>query len=255
MRVANDLQANFPEATSSECQRFAAAHGVPKTAKSKLRDYLKWKEQAKAMLQRYSDCNCRWEQAMRAAFDDYEGLTSLPKCALNPIIVTGDSADAPNEGIARCRANCPILCVLPGRMDFDSVPCELYTKVMSYYCLLIYNEEPITVLVDVRAGLNWPNMSVTRMLSWLRPCCSTIYSFFPGGLSRVIAYPIPGWATRLWRLVRPLLPSDVQSSMTLLPGRSTSYCAEYPKELETLVLPIVLKELEEQRSVLLARSP
>lgn len=254
MRVANDLQASFPEATCSECERFASAHGV-KAAKPKLRDFLEWKNKAESILQRYNECSCIWEQSMRAAFEESEGLESFPNCALDPIIVTASDNDEDSDGISRCRADCPILCVLPGRMDFATIPCELYTKAMSYYCLQLYKGEPLTVLVDVRAGQGWPNMSIKRMLSWLRPCCSTIYSFFPGGLHRVIAYPIPNWATRLWRLVRPLLPMDVQSSMKLVSGSSTSYNAEYPKELEAYVSPSVLKLLEDQRVASFVTSP
>jgi CRAL/TRIO domain len=208
---------------------------------------------------------------MRAAFEDFDGLAStppieaLPKCAFHPILVTVHARNAAvtsangngcnnddHDIMACCKAGAPILYVLPARMDFDVIPSELYTKAMAYYCLLVHQSSvpccSVTVLMDVRAGRGWPNMFVTRMLTWVRPCCATMHSYFPGALRQVIVYPMPSWAMRLWRLVQPLLPTHVQSSVTLVAGTSTSHSAPYPDQLEAYVSPEILQRLEDERT-------
>jgi CRAL/TRIO domain len=279
--VAKALESQYPTATASECERFAIAHRGEKVAASKLRQYLEWKDHAESMLQRYSsDCCCVWEQCMRAAFADYSGresstpaiIESLPTCAFHPIIMVPDSAHRSDDsspasangasGNADSNNNDDhhrspniILYVLPGRMDFDVIPSDLYTKAMTYFCLKMYNGcDPCTVLIDTRAGQGWPNMPVTRMRAWLRQCCNTIYSYFPGGLHQVVLYPIPTWAIGIWRIITVLLPTDVSASVVLLSGQDTSDQAPYPTNLHSYVAASVVCELEEARQASFVRS-
>jgi hypothetical protein len=234
-----------------------------------------------------SDGCSLWEQCMKAAFADFDGndstpaITSLPSCAFDPILLTpscsrrssrarcvpgaddaaaGCGVDADDTNRPGCagdddelcepqqQTSGPILYVLPARMDLDTLPSDLYTKAMAYYCLKIYNGiDPITVLIDARAGRGWKNMIVTKMIPWLRPCCQTLYSYFPGGLHQVILYPVPAWTIYLYRLVRPFLHTDVQASMILLSGQSTAHQAPYPTELHSYVSSDVMKVLEKAR--------
>jgi CRAL/TRIO domain len=273
--VAKALESQYPTATASECERFATAHRGEKIAAAKLRHYLEWKDHAEIMLQRYSsdDGCCVWEQCMRAAFADFGGresstppMESLPTCAFHPIIMVpapahkrdpsssaingAGSVNADNNNNNDDHHRSSILYVLPARMDFDMIPSDLYTKAMAYFCLKVYNGcDPCTVLIDVRAGPpSWPNMSVTRMQAWVRNhCCTTIYSYFPGGLHQVVLYPIPTWAIGIWRIITVLLPTDVSASVVLLSGQNTSDQAPYPTGLHSYVAASVICELEEAR--------
>jgi CRAL/TRIO domain len=281
--VAKALESQCPTATASECERFANAHRGEKVAAAKLRQYLEWKDHAETMLQRYSSSDgcCVWEQCMRAAFADFSGhessstpaMESLPTCAFHPILMTpapahkkddaspssATTASATNGASVNADNNNnnnnnddhhrSVLYVLPARMDFDMIPSDLYTKAMAYFCLKIYNGcDPCTVLIDVRAGPpSWPNMSVTRMQAWVRNCCHTIYSYFPGGLHQVVLYPIPTWAISVWRIITVLLPTDVVASVVLLSGQNTTDQAPYPTGLHSYVAASVICELEEAR--------
>jgi CRAL/TRIO domain len=269
--VAKALASQCPTATTAECARFAAAHhprGEKAMAASQLRHFLEWKDHAESMLQRYSGCSCVWEQCMRAAFADFSGcestpaIESLPTCAFHPIVVVAAAAPAPKSRHSSSSSRSTgasadnnddhhrILYVLPARMNFDVIPSELYTKVMTYFWLKVYNgRDPCTVLIDARGGRGWPNMSFTRMQAWLRSCSTTLCSYFPGGLHQAVIYPVPAWVVRLWRIIisASLLPADVQASVVLLSGQNSSYHAPYPTGLHFYVAASVLGQLEHAR--------
>lgn len=145
-----------------------------------------------------------------------------------PILV----APCDNNGAHfRCVDGKPILYVYPALMDLDhQYQHEIFTTCMLMFCYKIYQGEPFTVLVDVRAGHGWPNVSVTKMYRWIRACCADMSRLFPGGLHKCIVFTIPIVAKALWHVVRPLLASSITDSLILIPGAGTAYSTPLPEK-------------------------
>lgn len=247
-----DLRRIHPSATADECDRFArnCSSSSDSDASAHLGVYLEWKSTVDAALEEFADEPSLWMQCMKAAIAkdkfslDDDDVSSSP-LVLDPILVA--PCNSRNEPF-RCVEGKPILYVYPARMDFNNFPAEIYTSCMLLFCYKIFKGEPFTVMVDVRAGQGWPNVSITKMYPWLRACCSKMSQFFPGGLHKCIVFTIPFVAKALWLVVQPLIGRSIADSLVLIPGAGTAYSTPLPEgAMSKYVCVEYLQVLEKMR--------
>lgn len=244
--MADELQLQFPAATAKECERFWKSFGSD--AGRLLGEYLEFKTNAERQLASSDGKDPLWVQCMKAALVDHpieaEPIPVESSSIFDPILFVPTT---PEGKLVRCAEGKPILYVAPARVNFDLYPPALYTACILLFCYKSFQEEPFTVLVDVRAGRGWPNMPITRMYGWLRSCSGELSNLFPNALYKCIVFTVPFVAKALWYVVQPLLSTKITESLVLVNGSGTSYTTPLPEDMYQHVQREDLQPIEDKR--------
>jgi hypothetical protein len=200
------------------------------------------------------------------------GRDQQPQPQLPPILVAPvrNLTDSP----VTCRDGHRLLAVWPARLPLSALhnePLHTYTTCLAlylYYTLIAPFEsnsdndasekasktsrttQKVTILVDCRAGTNWPNVPVYKMYGFVQHVCQVLRRLFPGLVqNRVLVAPIPTIASLLGvqdhgtaarcRRAPPRAPR--------VAGPSTSCTAVLPSSLESILAPSDLAWLESLR--------
>ena len=141
----------------------------------------------------------------------------------------------------------PVLNDSSASSSFSST--EFYTNVFAYYFDRQFDresDEKVTLLIDVRPGIGWPNPPALEMVNFIRPVARTLYDLFPQRLHRCILFPVPHAAVLLWKLIRGFLEAHLTERMVLLSGRATVQ-SPIPDQLKEYVSEDGIQQLEAMR--------
>lgn len=110
--------------------------------------------------------------------------------------------------------------VVPGRINLKA-----NTDGYAQICALLADatvdrhvDERFTLLVDCRAGPNWPNPSALSLLSFIRHVAHAVFDLNPARCHKVILYPVPRAAVYLWKIIAPLIDPSLRDLMVLMHG-------------------------------------
>jgi len=79
----------------------------------------------------------------------------------------------------------------------------------------------LVVLIDVRAGSDWPNPSASRLVPFVRKCANLLQESYPERLRKIIVYPLPFWLYHLGELILALLDAKTRDKVVLLGSANT----------------------------------
>lgn len=185
------LRSRFPGAPEEELRRFARAR--PKSEEAALRMY---------------EEHVRWRRAEGAAERLAEAAAGAPR---RWAAAGGEAKDGTM-----------ILFVQGARYDLSTSP-ESHTSAICHTIDSMLPPEvsgQLTVLVDVRSGVGWPNPPAAQLLPFFRDAARVIPDHFPERLRRLVVYPLPQAVTVLVGLILALLDSKTRAKLCLLLGPS-----------------------------------
>ena len=83
------------------------------------------------------------------------------------------------------------------------------------------SETFITVLVDTRGSIGWPNPSPNRNMVKLGQVCGRMLgAHFPERVVRIVVYPVPRIFTGVWMVIKPFMHPNTARKVVLLSGSS-----------------------------------
>jgi CRAL/TRIO domain len=300
--VEQSLRQGFPEATSDECARFAAAWtNDQEKARTNLQAYLEWKRHhhvmnakdirveclAAAQGENPNDGGCGaqlWTCAMKQALAFHHPNDPSKFVLDEPILMAPvrpkENGDHCHQ-VMTCRDGQRVIYILPGRLPLAAVhELDTYTTAMTlflYYTLVARLVEPhrddddddgdegqlkdgvggddgsraptgATILLDCRAGRNWPNVMFHHEFAFIRHFLQVWQTFFPGLVHRVIVFPMPMVAKLAYQMIAPFLDADLRRRFVLVSGPSAHWQAPMPvANLDPLVASADLALLESLR--------
>ncbi len=215
------IHQKFPETTLMERKRFLA-HRTLERAIEKLEYYTTWRREYHLDSPEFqkrpafkSDGDV-WDWVVEYAAKHYNGkkeqemATSLPR-----IVRFGDGTDLKAVDGRR------IVQVLPGMVDKSIAPQEFYALCVAFYLdvkLSRDSNEDIHVLVDVRAGRNWPNAPATVLVPFVKQLTKQLADNFPERMYHSIVYPIPSLAKPIWAMFKTFLHPKILTKIDILWG-------------------------------------
>jgi CRAL/TRIO domain len=224
-----------------------------------------------------------WSLAMEKAceFRQQQASDSLtktdPSNTIRPPILVAPVRRHDHSPVT-CRHGHRLIAVWPARLPLSALQNELHTyttclALYLYYTLLApmtsteddsskqdsttrttATAPKVTILVDCRAGRNWPNVPVYKMYGFVQRVCQSLRRLFPGLVHRVIVAPIPTVACWAYKMIAPLLDPDLRRHVQLVAGPSTSCTAVLPLSLQSMIAPSDLELLESLRQTAVTAS-
>lgn len=213
------LYAQVPQATLSECQRFykARAGKIP-LAVNMLRKYIQWHKQHTSLpttITGNKNTQQRWEESVRRALsicnEEIKGtINTLPQVATLP-----KALDVEGKRIVH---------IVPGKIDERLASLKVYSYAIAIYIDLLLDrnsEEKITVAIDVRGGVGWRSLHATKLVPFIQHTSTLLLAMFPERLHRAIVYPIPPTFAWVWRIVQRCIDPLTRDKICLLEGPAT----------------------------------
>jgi CRAL/TRIO domain len=114
-----------------------------------------------------------------------------------------------------------VLHVLPAMIDTKNVTAEYYGRILQFYLdriLARQSEEKMTVLLDVRPGVGWPNPSAIFMIPFIRKIVTMLQGHFPGRLEKLVVFPVPLAALGVFHAVQWVFHAELMEKIVLISG-------------------------------------
>jgi hypothetical protein len=212
----NALEVAFPDEPLGELKRFARARPFsPEQALEMYEGHMAWRgEQGKP-------CN------LAAASDLVRGFW----------LHGGDEIQVARDGTR-------VLFMQAARIDMGEATLECYMCAVCFTLdklLREGNQEPLTVLLDTRPGVGWPNPPARKLLPLILQAAEILPKHYPESLRRLIVYPVPAFAIAFVRMLKGLLDPTTLEKLVLLPG-SDRVGAACPVELNEYICKASLPE-------------
>lgn len=259
---------NVPESTEQERRRFLKANkGDAALASSALASYLAWRTLHDNILQeKVSDeivSAAKNNDTDSADERDWNVACAVAIKACSEETDTNAAAASEYLPLPRVVRTCCMLdgkeCVdrngfrmlqlLPGRMDERLAPLTTYALAIALYMdrkLARDSDEKITVLIDVRTGRGWRNMSAAHMIPFMKGIFALLQSMFPERLARAIVYPVPFAVSWIWNVVKFYLDADTAGKICLLIG-SAGVMSPMPSGMAAYIDETTVAVLESER--------
>jgi hypothetical protein len=261
----SQLEQLVPEATAAERLRFLIAKkGNVRTAEISLNAYLQWRsdhqhtqkhgEPALLDMELYTDDNDwnDWNIAAAAACKAKKETcrTPLPRIARLHKIEGNDICD---------RWGHRVLHIIPGQMDDRLVSLTTYATAVALYIdrkLARETPERVSVVIDVRGGIGWRNLHVSKLLPFIQATTKLLLTMFPERLQRAVVYPLPpafGW---IWSVSKRCIDPLTADKICLLTGPATIVSPPpVPQMVEYLDVNIVALLEKERIAAFVTSSP
>jgi hypothetical protein len=238
-----------PASTAAERRRFLAAEdGSVDRAKDRLSTYVAWTtkhRQIQSDIGAYDRWTCAerrkrfggdgsasaedaadgydWYLACAAAAAARKEPASPTRLRLPRVARTfsGEPSAADGGGACRCQDGHRVIRIAPGRMDDRLVALETYSLAIALYIdrkLRRDSRELITVVIDARGGIGWPNPHAAQLVPFIQHTSELLLSLFPERLGRAIVYPVPWCLSWIWTVVRCCFDPKTCGKIHLLGG-------------------------------------
>ena len=233
-----EIRKEFKNSTKAERERFVALGLPEKIMFEKMDRYFMWRKEMyldskefrkqKKLLKADSDV---WDFAVSHTAQYTK--TSLPNkgsISLPRIIKFSTSTEDFKASDDRRVAQ-----VLPGLIDKAIAPLSFYAQCIATYLELKFDrkkKDDIHVHVDVRQGVNWPNLTPLTLIPFTTELAGLLTDYMPNRLYKIYVYPLPTVASPVWSMYKALIGSEYASKVEVFWGESTLADAELPEGLE-----------------------
>ena len=251
-----ELRRRFPRSTKAERGRYLTNANLIR-ATERMDNFLEWRQRMKfdttdfkkARSDLTSDSHV-WDFAVShtAQLCNQEEL-KLPNkgsIALPRIIKFGASTKNFRASDRRRVAQ-----VLPGLIDKKIAPLSFYAQCVATYLELKFDrkkKDDIHVHVDVRQGVNWPNLTPLTLIPFVTELAGLLTDYMPSRLYKISVYPLPTVASPVWSMYKALIGSEYASKVEVFWGESTLADAELPEGLyDGVFRGQLLRDLEHSR--------
>ena len=115
--------------------------------------------------------------------------------------------------------------VLPGMIDKKMAPLEFYALCVAIYLdmkLDRNSDESIYILVDVRAGVGWPNGSPTSLIPFVKNLTRLLSDTMPERMCRTHVFPIPSIAKPIWSIYKKFLDEKLVKKVNVFWGAANA---------------------------------
>jgi CRAL/TRIO domain len=222
------LKSGAPESTLAERHRFLVArNGDEAKALENLIKYLTWRKTYQALIQeqeqRHYNLQTKesdafdWIVASQAALqannDPALGWKWLPRIVRTHV--------TPNGQEAVDRHGCRILHIMPAMIDDHICSLSVYSLALALYLdRKVQREaaEKITLLVDLRPGEGWRNISAVRLIPFIKDIASLLLTMFPERLEKTILFPLPFALTWVFSAVKVVIDPVTAEKIHVLSG-------------------------------------
>lgn len=199
------LQKSFPDSPKSELRRFADGWPKPNAAIKAYENHLAWRNLSKA-------------EELEEARDE------LPEWISRGHFVAKDGSAAIFLQMARTD------CQKPTELYFKALCCAIEEVVPRHD--YVEQFEKITILIDTRGHLGWPNPKPHELLPLLRMCSRQLPLHYPGVMKRIVVYPVPLAAVLFARMALTFVDSLTRNRICLISERTKG---GFEKSLEEYV--------------------
>lgn len=113
-----------------------------------------------------------------------------------------------------------VLLLLGAMYDDKIAPADAYALALAAVLdqsIDRHSDEAITVLIDTRADPGWANPRPWGIVSLVRALNKMLRVNFPGRFARVVVFPVPWIAAKIWQSANPL-DKDSASSVVMVEG-------------------------------------
>lgn len=252
-----ELKLLFPSSTVQERNRYLKGRSLDRAAE-KMETFMKWRDEYHLFSENVDgirfgkDDEQLWQSAVshsakyyhsatktaRNSDTTYQDINSLPR-----IVKFGEADDF------RASDGKRLLLVLPGLIDKSRASLDFYATcvaVFLYFKLDRYSEESIYVLIDVRAGRNWPNPPPTALIPFVKSL-SKLIMLMPERMHQCILFPLPIAAKPVWGLFKPFIDPKVVKKIKILFGPASAD-SNIPNGMENILAdPKVLEPIVQSR--------
>ena len=214
------LEQKLPSSTPMERKRFLTGRSLKRVVQ-KMELYFEWREQYKldeasySQRTKFESDGDAWDFAVEHTSRYYDSPGASPPSKLSRIIKFGEIDDLYALDGRR------IAQVLPGLIDKKLATLDFYARCVGVFLNLKLDrnsDESIYVMVDVRSGLNWPNLSPTALLPFVKSLNRQLIKAMPERMHRTFVYPIPPIAKPIWALFKNLLDKKIAAKISILWG-------------------------------------
>jgi hypothetical protein len=218
------LGMELPEASSAERLRFLTARGGDVGRASKLlRHYLDWIKIHELIEHELKlgdtvsgdDVDLdHWNAACAIAIKACHEKCNVP---LPRVIRMYQQKDGP---VCDYHGN-RIFHIVPALMDDKLVQTSTYALATALYLNRQLDRtglERVTVCIDVRAGLGWPNIHAVRLVPFMKVTTMLLLSLFPERLEKCLLYPVPSAFLWIWNAMQRYLEPETKEKICLLSG-------------------------------------
>ena len=249
-----ELQRRFPQSTFAERKRFLQGRTLIR-ATEKMDIYMKWRndydlDRAKQVMsknrQGVTDEDT-WDFAVNWASKQSKQSLKQEK-SLPRIVKFGRGRND-----LRTKDSKRLVQVLPGMIDKKMAPLEFYALCVAIYLdmkLDRNSDESIYILVDVRAGVGWPNGSPTSLIPFVKNLIRILSDTMPERMCQTHVFPIPTIAKPIWSIYKKSLDEKLVKKVNVFWGAANAD-SPLPKSLRfqcsDSLTSKLLQALEESR--------
>ncbi len=239
LEVIRLMETAVPQSTQAERQRFSVGcNGNRTAAVEKLRKYINWRSE-----------HC--DDALREELDSWTYATQMfQKCSAKNSSPTNLSSlpcivymHEETQSMKRYVQH------LPGRIDTTLAKPSTYALALAIYLEHIFDrasDERITLVIDVRAGQGWANISAIHLIPFMQMSCKLLSDLHPERLETCILFPMPIVANVIWKAVKPFLRKDTKKKVVLVNG-SAGVDDPVPEKISQLLDGDMITQLEAKR--------
>jgi len=257
------------EATMNERRRFLVAEkGNVKATTNRLNFYLNWEEehtrikatnniQMKPTRDRDYDL---WVESCLTAMKRNGEVDNivLPRIIRQLCRETNDTnkctgaleGDDKYETALRDSDGARVFCIRPALMDIRLAKAKTYTLAVAIYLDRSMDRqfaEKVTVIVDVRAGRDWPNTHVLKLIPFVKHSVQLLLPLFPERLHRALVYPVPNAFYYIWTLISKLMDPLTVERVCILEGKCKIEAPPPNEKLKNYLGETALERLEAMR--------
>lgn len=221
-----ELQRRFPLSTYAERKRFLQGRTLIR-ATEKMDIYMNWRkdydlDRAKQVMsknrQGVTDEDT-WNFAVNWA--SKHSKQSLKQEIFLPRIVKFGKG----RNDLRTKDSKRLVQVLPGMIDKKLAPLEFYALCVAIYLdmkLDRNSDESIYILVDVRAGVGWPNGSPTSLIPFVKNLIRLLSDTMPERMCQTQVFPIPSVAKPIWSIYKKFLDEKLVKKVNVFWGAANA---------------------------------
>lgn len=222
----------LPESTQSERYRFLIdRNGNTKLAITKLGNYLEWRHRHHCDDDSSCHFDSSWTYATQLALRADENL--------NPSIDDHNRTDVtsmklPCTLITFEHKDKKYLLHLPARIDTQLASTSVYALALAIYIDHVLDRssmEKITLVIDVRAGQGWANISAINLIPFIQSTVRLLCDLHPTRLERCIIYPVPIIANIIWKAVKPFVGKETVQKICLVSGLGAGMNDKVPEKV------------------------